>query len=98
MAAKFLDHNNRELKQRRRRRQRELEKSNRFTSAKQQLCTCVTLFVRSLAVIARLRRETSRFQAPALRSRRTQRKNCLFLFLNLDTVLSDLTPENFAHI
>ena len=41
MVAKFLD---RELKQRRQRRQRELEKSHRFISAKQQLCTCVTLF------------------------------------------------------
>ena len=55
-------------------------------------------FVRLLAVVARLRRETSRFHAPALRSRRAQRKNCLFLFRNLDTVFSDLTPENFANI
>ena len=39
---------NKELKQRRRRRrrqrQRERQKSNRFGLAKQQLCTCVTLF------------------------------------------------------
>ena len=37
---------NRELKQRRgrRRRQGELQKSNRFRLAKQQLCTCITLF------------------------------------------------------
>ena len=35
---------NKELKQRRRRRQRERQKSNRFRLAKQQLCTCVTLF------------------------------------------------------
>ena len=35
---------NRELKQRRRRRQRERQKSNRFRLAKQQLCTCFTLF------------------------------------------------------
>ena len=34
----------RELKQRRRRRQRERQKSNRFWLAKQQLCTCITLF------------------------------------------------------
>ena len=32
------------LKQRRRRRQRERRKSNRFRLAKQQLCTCITLF------------------------------------------------------
>ena len=35
---------NRELKQRRRRQQRERQKSNRFRLAKQQLCTCITLF------------------------------------------------------
>ena len=44
MAAKFLDHNNRELKQRIRRRQRERQKSKWFILAKQQLCTCITPF------------------------------------------------------
>ena len=34
----------RERKQRRRRRQREGQKTNRFILAKQQLCTCITLF------------------------------------------------------
>ena len=34
----------RELKQRRRRRQRERQKSSRFRLAKQQICTCITLF------------------------------------------------------
>ena len=34
----------RELKQRRRRRQRERQKGNKFRLAKQQLCTCLTLF------------------------------------------------------
>ena len=34
----------RELKQRRRRRQGERQKRNGFRSAKQQLCTCITLF------------------------------------------------------
>ena len=34
----------RELKQRRRRRQRGRQKSNRLRLAKQQLCTCITLF------------------------------------------------------
>ena len=87
-----------ELKLRRQRRQRELEKINRFISAQQQLRTCITLFVRFLAVVARLRRETSKFHAPTLRSRRAQRKNFLFPFLNLDTVLPDLTPKNFAII
>ena len=35
---------NRDLKIRRRRRQRELQKNNRLRLAKQQLCTCITLF------------------------------------------------------
>ena len=33
------------------------KKSNRLGLAKQQLCTCITLFVHFLAVIVRLRRE-----------------------------------------
>ena len=36
---------NREFTQRRRRRQRERQKRNRFRQAKQQLCTCITLFL-----------------------------------------------------
>ena len=36
--------NKREFTQRRRRRQRERQKRNRFRQAKQQLCTCITLF------------------------------------------------------
>ena len=39
-----LTFDNRELKQRRRWRQRERQKSNWFRLAKQQLCTCITLF------------------------------------------------------
>ena len=66
------------LKQGRRWRQREREKSNRFISAKQKLCTCTTLFCTFL-------------------SRRCTTANFLFLFLNLVTVLLDLTPENFAN-
>ena len=54
------------------------------------------LCVRFLVVVAWLRRETS--QLPALRSRWARLKNFLFLFLNLDTVLSELTPESFANI
>ena len=42
MISKFLDHNNMEMKQQRR--QRERQKSTRLTLAKQQLCTCITLF------------------------------------------------------
>ena len=42
------------LKQRRQRRQREWQKSNRFRLAKQHLCTCITLFF--FAVVTQLRR------------------------------------------
>ena len=47
-----------EFKMPRRRRQRERQKSNRLRLAKQQLCTCVTLFfVHFFTVTARLGRE-----------------------------------------
>ena len=47
-----------EFKMPRRRRQRERQKSNRFRLAKQQLCTCVTLFFCTFfTVTARLGRE-----------------------------------------
>ena len=49
MVAKFLDHNNKEFKQRRRRRQREQLKSNKFILAKQQLYTASRFFVHFLA-------------------------------------------------
>ena len=47
MIAKFLDHKNMEIKQQRR--QRERQKSNRLILAKQQLCTCITLFCTCLS-------------------------------------------------
>ena len=48
-------------RQRQRQRQRERQKSNRFILAKQQLCTCITLFCTFLyfAVVARLQRESA---------------------------------------
>ena len=46
-------------------------------------------FVYFLAVVERLRYETSQFHAPALWGRRTQHKTFPIFFLNLDTVLSD---------
>ena len=60
MVTKFLDHNNRELKQRRQRRQRERQNSNRFKLEKQQINMHVHhVFVHFLDVSARLRHETS---------------------------------------
>ena len=56
MVAKFLDHNNIELKQRR---QRERQKSNRFIMAKQQLCTCITVCCHSEILLPWQRDETT---------------------------------------
>ena len=69
MLTKFVDHNNKELKQRHRWRQRELETSNRFILAKQQLCTCITLFCMFLS--RRCRAATWNFLI--LRTRFTQK-------------------------
>ena len=57
---KFLDHDNGEFKQaqRRRSRQREQLKSNKFILAKQKICTWITFFTYIVAV-ARMRHETS---------------------------------------
>ena len=49
----------RELKQRRRRRQREGQKSNKFRLIKQQLCSCITALFFFFAVAARLQRENA---------------------------------------
>ena len=76
----------RELKQRRRRRQQERHKSNWFRVAKQQLCTCITLFCSffQFAITARLRRETAYFTFFEGRQRRNN--DFLFLFLNIELV------------
>ena len=55
-------------------------------------------FVHFFAVVAPLRHEKSKFHTLALWSRWTQHKSCLFLFRNLNTVLSDSTWQNFANI
>ena len=98
MAAKFLDHNNGSLSYDASDGKENWKKSIGLYQHNNNCARASRFFVRFLAVVARLRRETSKFHAPALRSRRAQRKNFLFLFLNLDTVLPDLTPENFAII
>ena len=73
-------------------------KSNRFIYAKQQLCTCITIFCTFLS-----RRCTTAtwnvlilHVSRALWSRWTQHKTFLFLFIHLNTVLSDFTPEYFT--
>ena len=68
-------------KQRRRRRQRERQKSNRFRLAKQQLCTCITLFCTLLCrhyMTATWKCFISRFVEDV-----NTRQRLLFLFLEL---------------
>ena len=50
-------------------------------------------FVHFSVVVERLRHETFKFHAPGLWSGWAQHKNFLFLLLNLDTVLLDLTQK-----
>ena len=54
MIAKFLDHNNRELKQR-----RHVEKAIGLYQQNNNSARASRFFVRFLAIVARLRRETS---------------------------------------
>ena len=79
-----------------RRRQRERQKSNRFRSAKQQLCTCITLFVNFFAVTARLRREFPNFAF--YRQREHTTTNFSRLSLNLNIFLKNSNPGKFAFI
>ena len=58
MVAKYLDHNNMELKQRRRRRQRDRQKSNKFRKQNNNFARASRFFVHFLVVVARLRYET----------------------------------------
>ena len=83
MVGKFLDHNNRELKQRWRRGQRERQKSYRFRLAKQQLYTLITFFF--CTFLSRCC-TTAKWNFLISRAR----------FMELDTFLSDPTPENFS--
>ena len=70
----------------------EQQKNNRFRlTKKNNFARASRFFVHFLAVVARLRHETSYFHTPVLWSRWAQNKN--FLFLHLDTVLSDLTQK-----
>ena len=78
-----------------RRRQRERKKSNRFRSAKQQLCTCITLFVHFFAVTARLRRELPNFAF--YRQREHTTTNFSRLSLNLNIFLKNSNPGKFAY-
>ena len=85
-----------ELKQRRRRCQRERQKSNRFRLAKPQLCTCITLFCTFL--IRRFTTTTLKCQISRFVEDGNSRQQLLILFLNFDTVLENSTPNEVANI
>ena len=68
----------RELKQRRRRRQQEWLKSKRFILAKQQLCTCITLFCTFLSLRCTTVTWILNFTRPLYGGRWTQKKNFFF--------------------
>ena len=84
--------------QRRRRRKENGKKAIGFYWQNSKFARASCYFVHSFAVVSPLRHENSKFHMLALWSRWTQHKSCLFLFRNLNTVLSDSTWENFANI
>ena len=91
MVAKFLDQKKRELKQRRRGRQRlRKEKSNRFTLTKQQLCTCIALFWTFLSL--RCTAASGNFLTACARLMESVNKFSFFFFLY--TVLLHWIPDN----
>ena len=97
MAAKVLAHNNGELKQWRRWRQQEWQKSNRIILlAKQQLCTCIRLFCTFLS--HHCKTATGNFLISRAHFLEYTTQKFSFSFSNLDTVLSDSNPETFANI
>ena len=59
MVANFLDHNDRKLKHRRRRGQRERQKAVRLYQQNNNVARASRIFVHFLAVVARLRHKTS---------------------------------------
>ena len=79
--------------QRRRRRKENGKKLKGFYWQNNKFAGASSYFVYFFAVVARLRHETSQFQAPASWSRRTNSKIFVFLFLNWDTVLSNSTKK-----
>ena len=70
-------------------------KSNWLRLAKQQLCTCITLFVNFFAVTARLRRELPNFTFYRQSKHTT---TYLSYSVNLDIFLKNSTPGEFAYI
>ena len=93
MVAKILDHNNKELKQARTTATTTgtAKKNDRFILAKQQLCTCITLFFSSDIGLPN-------FTRPLYELVNTAQKFSFSVSLNSDTVLSDSTPDECANM
>ena len=88
----------RELKPRRRGRQQERQKSNRFRLAKNNFARASRFYVDFFAVTVRLWRETSCPNFYVFWRTWTQDKDFLFIFLNFDSVLENSIPEKLANI
>ena len=86
----------RELEQRRRRRQRERQKARGLDWHNNNFARASRFFVHFLAVVARLRHESNKFHVLSRTGK--QDNNFLFLSLNFDTVLENLTPKKLANI
>ena len=78
-----------ELRQRRRRGQRERQWTNRFWLAKKQLCTCIAPFRTFLCRYARFH---------VLSRTGTENNSFLFLFRDFDTILKNSTPKKITNI
>ena len=97
MVAKFLDHNDRQLKQRWQQRQRERPKGSRFIKPEQQLYTYHSFLHFSKLSLHDCDMKLPNFTRPLSGVREHNTRNFLFPLLNLDTVFSGITLERFAN-
>ena len=99
MVAKFLDHNNRELKQGDGDSNENGKKAIGLYIKKTTLHVHYVFLYTSQPSLRDCDMKFPNFTRPFMEYvNARQLLNLLFLFPNLDTVLSDLTPENFAII
>ena len=87
---------NRDIKIRRRRRQRGCQKSNRFNNQHNNFARASRFFVHFFAVTARLRRENAWFHV--LQRKYTSNDEISSLYLNLDMVLRNSTLGGFDKV
>ena len=72
------------------------EKSKRFRLAKQELCTCITLFAHFFSVLADHNMKVPNFTFCGGHEHKTI--FVVVFFYNLDTVFWNSTPENVTNI